>query len=190
MAGRADRTAEDTVEYRLFPEIPDGLGEKETQKFLEETLDSYLVHLSRFLVDYIWQCEPFHMAVVAGTSGGYRPGGGQDVGRTSGRLSPGLISIAARGRRTLCLDQGVGGGGVRDLVIDDISSLLWHLFCRLVMNRVSKSWCFIFRIESPGSRWSLSLTHCQAVSGSVKNQVWQSHSPHSLDHNNLISLWK
>ena len=138
MAGRADRTAEDTVEYRLFPEIPDGLGEKETQKFLEETLDSYLVHLSRFLVDYIWQCEPLHLAVVAGTSGGYRPGGEQDVGRTSGRLSPGLISITARGRRTLCLDQGAGGGGVRDLVIDDISGLLWHLFSRLV-NRVSNS---------------------------------------------------
>lgn len=56
---------EDTVEYHIFPILPDGLKQTECVQYLEEQADIYLAHLSRTLVEYIWQNEPFRLRVVA-----------------------------------------------------------------------------------------------------------------------------
>ena len=67
---------EDAVEYRIFPNLPDGLKQTECVQYLEEQADIYLAHLSRAIVEYIWQNEPFRLRVVGGsgklkiTSGG------------------------------------------------------------------------------------------------------------------------
>ena len=57
----------DTTEYRLCPLVPEGLDEKATYQCLEEQLDAVLAFLSKYLVDYIWQNEPFQLRVVPET---------------------------------------------------------------------------------------------------------------------------
>ncbi|XP_048248661.1 protein ecdysoneless homolog [Haliotis rufescens] len=66
MAGKGHRSSEDTVEYYLFPSIPNRIGDDEVQAYLEEQVDIFLAHLSPFLIDYIWQCEPFTLSPVVG----------------------------------------------------------------------------------------------------------------------------
>ena len=56
---------EDSVEYRIFPVIPDGMKQAESVQYLDEQADIYLAHMSRSLVEYIWQNEPFRLRVVA-----------------------------------------------------------------------------------------------------------------------------
>ena len=56
---------EDSVEYRIFPVIPDGMKQEECVQYLDEQADICLAHLSRSLVEYIWQNEPFRLRVVA-----------------------------------------------------------------------------------------------------------------------------
>lgn len=68
MAGR-DSSIENCVEFRLFPQFPDGLNTNEREQLLEELQDSYLAHLSAYLVDYIWQNEPFQLRVVPTSTG-------------------------------------------------------------------------------------------------------------------------
>ena len=72
MAGRVEHAHEDhdAVEYRLYPEIPEGYGERECEIYLEDQVDLYLAHLSRVLVDYVWQNEAFHLSVVPKNTAG------------------------------------------------------------------------------------------------------------------------
>ena len=67
MATRADHTMEDTVEYRLFPAVPSELSGSGSKKYMEQCLDTYLAHLGKYLVNYIWQNESFQMRVVPET---------------------------------------------------------------------------------------------------------------------------
>ena len=53
------------MEYRIFPVIPDGMKQAECVQYLDEQADIYLAHMSRSLVQYIWQNEPFRLRVVA-----------------------------------------------------------------------------------------------------------------------------
>ena len=55
---------EDSVQYRLFPPIPDGLEDKECLQYLQEKVEEYLAHFSLILVDYIWQVESFNLRVI------------------------------------------------------------------------------------------------------------------------------
>ena len=56
---------DDVVEYRLFPSLTEDVkDEKQIVQTLEECLDLYLAHLSPFLVDYIWQSQPFSLQPV------------------------------------------------------------------------------------------------------------------------------
>ena len=71
MAGRAEYTSEDGVEYWLFPVIPDSLAQSDHGKYLEEQLDAYLAQLSQLLVEYIWQKDPFHLRVVSSSAAGW-----------------------------------------------------------------------------------------------------------------------
>lgn len=61
--------SDDVVEYRLFPVLDEELKEEtELAQALEECIDLYLAHLSPFLVDYIWQSEPFRLQSVGADS--------------------------------------------------------------------------------------------------------------------------
>ena len=55
---------DNVVNYRLFPQIPTSVNEENTEKYLQEQLESYLVFLSDLLVDYIWQHESFRLGVI------------------------------------------------------------------------------------------------------------------------------
>ena len=56
---------DDVVEYRLFPALGGDIrDEKVIAEVLEECMDLYLAHLSSFLVDYIWQSQPFTLHLV------------------------------------------------------------------------------------------------------------------------------
>ena len=63
---------EDVVEYRLFPDLKglDLVGNVE--KYLEEQIDSYLAFISPFVVDHIWQNEPFSLSVSSDLEGKQR----------------------------------------------------------------------------------------------------------------------
>ena len=67
MAG--NKPSENEVEYRLFPQLPDGLSTTEREKLLEELQDNYLAHLSPYVVEYIWQNEPFQLRVIPTSTG-------------------------------------------------------------------------------------------------------------------------
>ena len=67
MAGR--EPTENAVEYRLFPQLPEGLPVTEREKLLEELQDTYLAHLSQYLVEYIWQNEPFQLRIIPTSTG-------------------------------------------------------------------------------------------------------------------------
>ena len=67
MAGR--EPTENAVEYRLFPPLPEGLTVTEREKLLEELQDTYLAHLSQYLVEYIWQNEPFQLRIIPTSTG-------------------------------------------------------------------------------------------------------------------------
>ena len=64
MAAKGSTSSVDRVEYRLFPLVPQGLGEQEEHSYLEEQLDTYLAQLGCHLVDYIWQNEAFRLRIV------------------------------------------------------------------------------------------------------------------------------
>ena len=64
MAEIHKRAAEDTVEYSLFPVIPDGKNSIERKKVVEEYIRSYLTFLSPQLIDVIWQNEGFNLIHV------------------------------------------------------------------------------------------------------------------------------
>ena len=54
---------EDCVEYFLFPLLSSVKDESRSiQDHLEEFCDLYLAELSQFLVQYIWQNEPFRLS--------------------------------------------------------------------------------------------------------------------------------
>ncbi|XP_072043233.1 protein ecdysoneless homolog [Amphiura filiformis] len=56
---------DDVLEYRLFPALQEDLkDETAIVQTLEECMDIYLAHLSPFLVDYIWQSQPFSLHAV------------------------------------------------------------------------------------------------------------------------------
>ena len=55
---------ENTVEYRLFPPIPEDCSHEEIRQYLEEQIEIYSAHLSSYLVGYIWQNEPFRLRQV------------------------------------------------------------------------------------------------------------------------------
>lgn len=80
MAGHAAAVPEDVVEYRIYPEIPEGYEEQECEKYLEDVRNTCLAYLSQYIVDFIWQSEPFRLRVVAAHSGkvyeGLLPGPG------------------------------------------------------------------------------------------------------------------
>ena len=61
MSDAMQNRVDDLAKYQLFPLLPDGLNESIVSSYLEEQLDTYLAHLSRLLVGYIWQNEPFHL---------------------------------------------------------------------------------------------------------------------------------
>ncbi|XP_074649522.1 protein ecdysoneless homolog [Tubulanus polymorphus] len=66
MATDERRLPEDVVEYLLFPYLPDTFDDEVIEDHLEKQLDLYLAYLSQWLVDYIWQNQPFHLCVVSG----------------------------------------------------------------------------------------------------------------------------
>ena len=61
MAEIHKRAAEDSVEYSLFPVIPDGKNSADQQKVIEEYVRSYMTFLSPHLIDVIWQNEGFNL---------------------------------------------------------------------------------------------------------------------------------
>lgn len=61
------KCVEDEIQYRLFPVVPEYISDSKTTQYLEEQLDTYLVHLSDLLVSYIWQNEPFNLSVIPGS---------------------------------------------------------------------------------------------------------------------------
>ena len=67
MAGR--EPTENAVEYRLFPQLHEGLTVTEREKLLEELQDTYLAHLSQYLVEYILQNEPFQLRIIPTSTG-------------------------------------------------------------------------------------------------------------------------
>ena len=71
MAESARPVSVDKVEYRLFPVLPEGISSDEELLHLEEQLDSCLAQLSTYLVDYIWQNQPFILRVVPGSGSLY-----------------------------------------------------------------------------------------------------------------------
>ncbi|CAL1530846.1 unnamed protein product [Lymnaea stagnalis] len=55
------RLPEDVVEYNIFPQVPSDLPENEVKEYLEKQIDAILAHLSRQIVNYIWQHESFNL---------------------------------------------------------------------------------------------------------------------------------
>jgi len=55
---------ESTVEYCLFPHLPEDCSHEEIKQYLEEQIEIYFAHLSSYLVGYIWQNDPFRLRPV------------------------------------------------------------------------------------------------------------------------------
>ena len=68
MAGNGYELPENTMEYRLYPRLPPKLAKSDVLQFLIEQIDAYHAHLSKYLVPYIWQNEPFRLKTDSETS--------------------------------------------------------------------------------------------------------------------------
>ncbi len=64
-----NEVAENAVEYRLFPRLPEHLGASEREAYLETIQDSYLAYLGSYVVDYIWQNDPFQLRIIPTSTG-------------------------------------------------------------------------------------------------------------------------
>lgn len=61
--------SDDTLEYWLFPAIPEATPQHGYARYLEEQLDTYVASFGNLLVDYIWQNQPFQLQVVPKITG-------------------------------------------------------------------------------------------------------------------------
>ena len=52
---------ENTMEYHIYPSLPSKLTKLGIRQFLIDQIDAYHAHLSKYLVPYIWQNEPFSL---------------------------------------------------------------------------------------------------------------------------------
>ncbi|XP_005111816.1 protein ecdysoneless homolog [Aplysia californica] len=64
VVGGMKRLPEDVVEYTIYPNIPSHIEGDGVKKYLEKQIDAILAHLSRKLLRYIWQHEPFRLRPV------------------------------------------------------------------------------------------------------------------------------
>ncbi|XP_064631797.1 protein ecdysoneless homolog isoform X2 [Lineus longissimus] len=66
MAESGRRLPDDVCEYYIYPPLPMTFDDEVIERQLEQYMDLYLAHVSEWLVDYIWQHQPFNLQVVTG----------------------------------------------------------------------------------------------------------------------------
>ena len=66
MADKHNRSAEDVIEYSLFPEVTSVKDEYEQISALSELTSTYLTFLSPWLIDVIWQNEGLNLSPALG----------------------------------------------------------------------------------------------------------------------------